>query len=362
MTEYFKNFVENLQKVSDWNKLGLGAFQYFSNLFHFLNFIGCWLRLSRTVWVAAYGMETTMPSSAVRKQLLDRTSEAVNWQIAAMGVQVFEIGLFKPDANADGQSVMIPRTWDVETVIRSIPWLRLQNADGRNIYIRPQGEHNLSLVDDLSADAVRQMKASGFDPAVVVETSPGNFQAWLKHPRVLPRELSTATARALAQQFGGDLGAADWRHFGRLCGFTNRKPKYVQESGLFPFVRLIEAGGKTYSEGERFLEGIEAKREEELQNRERLRSTRTVYRQPRSLKDIDSFRADPRYARDGTRVDLAFAIYAISHGLPVGQVEAAIRSRDLSHKGNEKRQLEYVERTIRKATAAVTRCPAERSR
>jgi hypothetical protein len=151
---------------------------------------------------------------------MDRTSEAVKWQIAAMGVQVFEVGLFKPDANAHGQSVMIPRTWDVETVTKSIPWLRLQNADGRNIYIRPQGEHNLSLVDDLSADAVRQMKASGFDPALVVETSPANYQAWLKHPRVLSKELSTATARALAQQFGGDLGAADWRHFGRLCGFT----------------------------------------------------------------------------------------------------------------------------------------------
>ena len=303
-----------------------------------------------------------MPPSNVRKRPMDRTSQAVNWQIAAMGVQVFEVGLFKPDANAHGESVMIPRTWDVETITKSIPWLRLQNADGRNIYIRPQGEHNLSLVDDLSADAVRQMKASGFDPALVVETSPGNYQAWLKHPRVLSKELSTATARALAERFLGDLGAADWRHFGRLCGFTNRKPKYIQESGFFPFVRLIEAGGKPYSEGEHFLAGIEAKREEELQNRERLRSTGTVYRRTTSLKDIDSFRANPRYAGDGTRVDLAFAIYAISHGVPVVQVEAAIRSRDLSHKGNEKRLLEYVERTIRKATAAVTRCPAERSR
>ena len=303
-----------------------------------------------------------MPPLNVRKRPMDRTSQAVNWQISAMGVQVFEIGLFKPDANAQGQSVMIPRTWDVETVTKSIPWLRLQNADGRNIYIRPQGEHNLSLVDDLSADAVRQMKASGFDPALVVETSPGNYQAWLKHPRVLSKDLSTATARALAQQFGGDLGAADWRHFGRLCGFTNRKPKYMQERGLFPFVKLIEAGGKLYSEGEHFLASIEARREEEFRNRERLRSTGTVYRHTTSLKDIDSFRANPQYAGDGTRVDLAFAIYAISHGAPVAQVEASIRSRDLSHKGNEKRQLEYVERTIRKATAAVTRCPAERSR
>lgn len=32
-------------------------------------------------------------------------------------------------------------------------------------------------------------------------------------------------------------------------------------------------------------------------------------------------------------------------------IAAAIRSRDLSHKGNEKRQAEYVDRTVKKAAA-----------
>ena len=61
------------------------------------------------------------------------------------------------------------------------------------------------------------------------------------------------------------------------------------------------------------------------------------------------------YAGDGTRIDLAYAIYAISHGAPESQVEAAIRSRDLSHKGGDKRQAEYVERTIKKALAVAGR-------
>lgn len=65
---------------------------------------------------------------------MDRTVEAVNSQIAAMGVQVFEVGLFKPGANSHGQAVMIPRTWDVDSAVKSIPWLRLQNAEGRNIH------------------------------------------------------------------------------------------------------------------------------------------------------------------------------------------------------------------------------------
>lgn len=265
-----------------------------------------------------------------------------------MGAQVFEVGLFKPSAADEGRAVMIPRTWDAATLIRSIPWLRMQNADGRNIYVRPKGEHCLSLVDDLSADAVKRMKAIGFPPAAVVETSPGNFQAWLKHPRQLPFELSTMAARKLAEEFGGDRGAADWRHFGRLAGFTNRKAKYVNEGGLFPFVRLIEATGAEYREGERFVSSILAQHEMDLKVRERRHpSLRTDARYP--AKGIEDFRSNPRYGGDSTRVDLAFAIYALSHGSSPEQVASALRSRDLSHKGDEKRQGQYVDRTVAKA-------------
>jgi hypothetical protein len=73
------------------------------------------------------------------------------------------------------------------------------------------------------------------------------------------------------------------------------------------------------------------------------------------LKSIDVFRADARYGGDGTRVDLAYSVYALSHGAIAAEVEAAIRSRDLSHKGSERRQNEYVERTIKKALATIGR-------
>src|SRR5262249_23710316 len=106
-------------------------------------------------------------------------------------------------------------------LLRSVSWLCYQNAHGRNVYIRPNGEHQLSLVDDLTAEAIHLMKAEGFTPAVVVETSPGNFQAWLNHGQVLSKQVSTLAARSLAERFDGDKGAADWRHFGRLAGLTN---------------------------------------------------------------------------------------------------------------------------------------------
>ena len=287
----------------------------------------------------------------------NRTVEAVQRQIEAMAADVFEVGLFKPDAQ-EGEAIMVPRMWDSDSLARSIPWLRLQNRDGRNIYIRPKGEHNLSLIDDLTRDAVAQMKLAGFSPAVVVQTSPGNFQAWLKHPEKLDKEMGTAAARALAERFGGDTGAADWRHFGRLSGFTNRKQKYCDPAtGLHPFVKLVESSGAVYPQASRFLREVG----QMIEDRHRVERERSAFRASvhvphvSQMKSIDAFRGDPRYGGDGTRIDLAYAVYAIAHGQTEVEVEAAIRSRDLSHKGSERRQQDYVQRTIKKALAATER-------
>src|SRR5579872_2657344 len=143
---------------------------------------------------------------------MEWTAGAVKRQIAAMGAEVFEIGLFKPRIDPNSREPkMLPRTWNIEKLLNSLSWLKFQNLNGRNIYIRPKGEHNLSLIDDLTSATVSEMEKSGFEPAVVTETSPGNFQAWLKHAEILPRDLGTAAARALAARFQGDRGAADWR-------------------------------------------------------------------------------------------------------------------------------------------------------
>jgi hypothetical protein len=227
---------------------------------------------------------------------------------------------------------------------------------GPELYIRPKGEHDLSLVDDLTKSAVDAMKRAGFNPTLVVETSPHNYQAWLRHPEALARELSTATARALAEKFGGDRGAADWRHFGRLAGFTNRKAKYQDaDTGLYPFVRLIEARSRVYPEAPQFVAGVRQALEDRKKERQQLRdgsgAGRPGERLP--LKSIDAFRNDPKYGGDGTRIDLAYSIYAVSNGATEVEVSNAIRSRDLSHKGDEKRRNDYVDRTIRKALGTV---------
>lgn len=287
----------------------------------------------------------------------DKTQIAVEKQIRAMGCERFEVGIF--DATSER---MIPRVWDKETVLKSIAWLRYENLKGRNIYIRAAGEHHLSLVDDLKAAAIHRMKKEGFAPAFVVETSPGNFQAWLHHGQKLERSLSTAVAKALAKEYQGDLGSADWRHFGRLAGFTNRKEKYRQPDGHFPYVLLLEASGSPYAAAKGFVADVESKTRSEIAKAERQRNLfRARPRRTReALKGIDQFRNDPKYGGAHSRSDLAFAVYSLDHDVPESQVRARIASQALSYLGSPARQRDYVERIVQKAMKYLSHGTLER--
>ena len=126
---------------------------------------------------------------------------------------------------------------------------------GAHVFVRPHGLHRLSLIDDLSGDAIARMKKS-LSARLGVEASPSNFQAWLNHGRILDCETSSQAAKELARRFGGDPSSADWRHFGRLEGFTNQKPGRRLENGLPPFVRLDDWSGHEYDEAEAFVKQI----------------------------------------------------------------------------------------------------------
>jgi hypothetical protein len=289
------------------------------------------------------------------------TDQAVQLQAAAMHSEVFEIGLFDPNSHRQ----MLPRVWDRNTLLRSISWLRLKNGRGRNIYIRPSGEHRLTLLDDIGWRTVGRLKEEGFEPAVIVETSPGNFQAWLNHGEVLPKEFSTFVARVLARRFLGDPASADWRHYGRLAGFTNRKEKYRRENGLYPFVLLREASGRVYRRSPEFLREAEEMFSDAKKRRASVHQSALVGASPGPLKTLEDFRRRSIYGGDQTRSDLAYAIYALAHGVPESALRKQLASRDLSHKGNQKRQQEYLDRTVLKARLRVkevySRVPARTS-
>ena len=191
------------------------------------------------------------------------------------------------------------------------------------------------------------MKADGFEPAVVVETSPSNFQAWLNHGQILESTISTLTAKHLAKRFGGDPSSADWRHFGRLAGFTNPKPERQLPSGMRPFARLRSAKGGVYSQAAELLAHIAEDKQDQL---EPVKDEQTRRRRGVDVKALKELHDDAMYAGDLHRADMAWAKHAAAYGLTLEQIKSELfNGRELSKKGSRRRQLEYAERTARKA-------------
>ncbi len=146
----------------------------------------------------------------------DRTDRAIVAQLRAMGTAQVEVGLLHGPTNR-----MTSRVWTPEEVQAALSWLRRENLRGCNVYVRPvawQGATPASagivLVDDLTREGVAQLHRDGLRPAVVTETSPRNYQAWVRLSSApLAPALATQAARELAARYGGDRASADWRHY-----------------------------------------------------------------------------------------------------------------------------------------------------
>ncbi len=180
----------------------------------------------------------------------DRTTEVVRAQLAGMGAERYDVGVY----DRQNDAMLLRQEWTPAQVEAAVGWFKVMNAQGRDIYIRPTGSSGLYIVDDVPAATVERMRAEGYAPAAVVETSPGNHQAWVRvSDAPLSKGEGTAVARALAERFGGDLSSANWRHLGRLAGFTNRKEERRQPDGRQPYARLRAASGDRAAEAPAIL-------------------------------------------------------------------------------------------------------------
>ena len=189
--------------------------------------------------------------SRVPEARRDRSLEALQRQINALDVPRFEVGIREAKT---GQ--MMNREWSRTEVAQSAAWLKRMNAKGNDVYIRPAGAHGLVLVDDLKVQALTRMKADGFLSAATIETSPGNYQAWVKlSDKPLSAEARSIAAQELAKRYGGDPNSADSRHYGRLAGFTNQKPQHTRDDRQ-PYVLAHDCPGKVATAAPAYLEHI----------------------------------------------------------------------------------------------------------
>ena len=179
----------------------------------------------------------------------DFTLIAVKRQLKAMNVSNYEVGLFH---RANNQ--MLPRFLTAQTILKSIDWFKTMNYQGHDIFIRPAGSQGLVFFDDLNIGTIEKMKTDGYAPAVLVESSPMNFHGWLKVSETpISEDVATIVSKLIAHRYGGDTNSADWRHYGRLAGFTNQKLEHIKADGKQPFVLLSSGAGKLAENAEKIL-------------------------------------------------------------------------------------------------------------
>ena len=281
---------------------------------------------------------------------MDRTLVAVHKMLAALDAPAYDIGILSARGMLPGLSNL-----PAESVLYRLPLLKAHNARGAHIYVRPAGEHRFTVLDDLNSDSVARLSGDGYEPCAVVETSLGNFQAWLKHDDVYPAPLSTFVAQTLAKRYSADPSAADWRRFGRLPGFTNCKPKYRKSNGLHPYVLLRSATGEQYLQAA-YLR-LEMTKLYQLQEQER--ETRAAQlrpatfpgsgRQSHSWLSLERFRNAPKFHDRPAAADLAFCVAALSLRMPEDAIATTLDSLYLSRDPNPSRKAAYIKRTMAKA-------------
>ena len=159
---------------------------------------------------------------------LNLTLRAVRRQIAAMP---HDLSLIRLIHNQTRRAFPGERLWTAAQLTHpaTLRFLRVRNREGCDVYIQPYAENRnpgyiLVDLDDHGPEVLESMRADGLAPCVVLQTSPGHLQVWL-HVSTRPLEptLASAIGKQLARRYGGDLASTDWRHLGRLAGFTKNR-------------------------------------------------------------------------------------------------------------------------------------------
>src|SRR3954447_6890354 len=138
--------------------------------------------------------------------------------------------------NPDWLNSVFIEAISIEDMIRTMPaMMRAANTERLNFIVRPHGAGVTFLqLDDL--DAVKLARAA--PPCfIALETSPGNYQAWLAIPDLLDQDF----ARRVRKGSGADAGASGAT---RIAGSRNLKPKYAPN---FPrvVIHTAQPGRKT---------------------------------------------------------------------------------------------------------------------
>ena len=191
------------------------------------------------------------------------TWQAIRRQLAAMPSELYLVRLIH---HRTRQAFPGERLWTAEQLATAatIRFLRVRNREGCDVYVQPYaGDQNAGYIlvdlDHARPTTIASMRAHGHDPCVVLQTSPAHLQAWIRlSTSPLEPSVATAAGKLLAAAYGGDPASTDWRHLGRLAGFTNQKPARRTSGGHAPWVKLVSAQAVLAPQPEALLQSARA--------------------------------------------------------------------------------------------------------
>lgn len=279
----------------------------------------------------------------------DRTRTAIQRQLKGMGLELFEVSIIRVDEH---RSVNL---WTPAEILERLPNFKRANMAGAHIYVRgPRDrDHDIILLDDLDRFTPERMKAAGHDPAVVIETSPGNMQAWIRIGVACSAQIRHEVSRKLARLYGGDPAAVDPHQSGRLAGFTNRKPQYKSGKG-FPFVLMHNAPGKIAPASAKLIRAAKIRIWTDLEKQQsRIEKLKVDASEGEAADNLISAWEREYKDRGGdlSNVDFAICCQVLKYGYEPDNIAAALEVV-ADRKGRHAKA--YAERTVRAAVMSLS--------
>lgn len=301
----------------------------------------------------------------------DRTLDQVRAQLRGFGVDAYEVQPIPPKGIELARERI--RRWTAEQVEKGLGWLKRMNALGYDVFIRPAAptEHTaqpFAFVDDITQDVADRMKAEGFPFAVLNESSPGRLHGWVRLADApMDRDELSRAGRMLADRYGADVNSADWRHYGRLAGTTNRKPSRATPKGP-PFVMLRASGGETAPGGESLIAQARQSLENDTRIAERAAAEARAAQQfggnymklGDAVGQFNAARAAAKPARadDGSARDFSGAMSLLRRGYSAEQAAAAIREASPELEKRHADPERYIRQTVERAEARIASTPS----
>ena len=296
-----------------------------------------------------------------------------------LGVDEFTVQAF----NAQDPNVISYKYEMSGSDITSDKWCKrfayLNGYKNTNIYItpkRPERDNEnadyfpIAMLDDLDAAAIKKAKDLDIELGCIVETSPGNYAAWVKiHNSTMKVYQVRAYQKALQDLLNSDKGASSVGHLSRLAGFSNKKTEYADKP---PFMAKVYGSGKPISEeafkiltplAQKANENEEHDRAEMRKaNDERLRASlsaergvgETIYGrtlQEAFLQRLEHYRTvcvKPDGSPDDSKVDFNVAKKLYEDGWSDGEVESMISQLVTRDRNKAK---DYLSNTLNRAKA-----------